>query len=206
MQTRHRRFPGTGFTLIELLSVIAIIAVLAAIIAPVLARAKTSGKRAAQISVLRQTSIALMLYADNYGSDTAWPTLAVGRTQIGSEVTCDPLDSWRQNCTQDWDPLLGSFGYAIQTEQDRVFYEEHSRIAGEAVLLVSIFGETPSISSFHGDAPPPWMLADLDVNVRMPAFAIVSRTDGSAARVPTGLPKKVYMGWGALIVDLNFRK
>lgn len=52
-----------GFTLIELLVVIAIIAILAAILFPVFAQAKTAAKKSANISNLRQLSMAVQMYA-----------------------------------------------------------------------------------------------------------------------------------------------
>ena len=57
-----------GFTLIELLVVIAIIALLAALLLPVLARAKESGRRTSCLNNLHQLHLALALYAnDNEG-------------------------------------------------------------------------------------------------------------------------------------------
>lgn len=55
-----------GFTLIELLIVIAIIAILAALLLPSLSKAKSSGRRAACISNLRQASVAVRMYADEH--------------------------------------------------------------------------------------------------------------------------------------------
>jgi prepilin-type N-terminal cleavage/methylation domain-containing protein/prepilin-type processing-associated H-X9-DG protein len=57
-----------GFTLIELLVVIAIIAVLAALLLPALAAAKSSAKKAACISNLRQAGLGIQAYSnDNDG-------------------------------------------------------------------------------------------------------------------------------------------
>jgi prepilin-type N-terminal cleavage/methylation domain-containing protein len=57
-----------GFTLIELLVVIAIIAILAAMLLPVLARAKESGKRISCLNKLKQLSLASQMYVgDNKG-------------------------------------------------------------------------------------------------------------------------------------------
>ena len=56
---------GRGFTLIELLVVIAIIAILAAILFPVFAAAKESGRRTKCCANLKQLSTALFLYTDD---------------------------------------------------------------------------------------------------------------------------------------------
>lgn len=56
----------TGFTLIELLVVIGIIAVLAAILFPVFAQARESGRRTACLSNLRQLGLAFTMYAQDY--------------------------------------------------------------------------------------------------------------------------------------------
>ncbi|MBI2842537.1 MAG: DUF1559 domain-containing protein [Armatimonadetes bacterium] len=55
-----------GFTLIELLVVIAIIAILAAILFPVFAQAKESGRRATCQSNLRQIGSAIRMYSEQW--------------------------------------------------------------------------------------------------------------------------------------------
>jgi prepilin-type N-terminal cleavage/methylation domain-containing protein len=55
-----------GFTLIELLVVIAIISILAALLLPTLARAKSSARRAACVSNLRQVGVAIHGYAQDH--------------------------------------------------------------------------------------------------------------------------------------------
>src|SRR4051812_3264297 len=66
-----------AFTLIELLVVIAIIAILAAILFPVFAQAKNAAKKATCISNLKQLSLAVLMYANDYDDNI------VGYTFLG---------------------------------------------------------------------------------------------------------------------------
>ncbi len=70
---------GRGFTLIELLVVIAIIAILAAILFPVFARAREKARQASCLSNVKQISLAMMMYLDDYDEQF---------------VTCDAVYRW----------------------------------------------------------------------------------------------------------------
>ena len=75
-----------AFTLIELLVVIAIIAILAAILFPVFAQARERARSASCISNLKQISLALRMYAQDY--DERWVSLDLPTTKADGTV-CD---------------------------------------------------------------------------------------------------------------------
>ncbi len=66
-----------AFTLIELLVVMAVIALLVALLLPVLGRAKSSARRAACASNVRQINLAVHLYADEHGDAIAYYTNSI---------------------------------------------------------------------------------------------------------------------------------
>jgi prepilin-type N-terminal cleavage/methylation domain-containing protein/prepilin-type processing-associated H-X9-DG protein len=61
-----------AFTLIELLVVIAIIAILAAILFPVFARARDKARQATCLSHIKQLSLGVLMYAQDYDEQLLW--------------------------------------------------------------------------------------------------------------------------------------
>jgi prepilin-type N-terminal cleavage/methylation domain-containing protein len=79
-----------AFTLIELLVVIAIIAILAAILFPVFAQAKLAAKATANLSNLKQLSLAVLQYTND--SDDAFP-MAIQEGTLLEQQTYFPLNT-----------------------------------------------------------------------------------------------------------------
>jgi len=73
-----------GFTLIELLVVIAIISILAAILFPVFARARENARRASCMSNLKQISLGIMQYVQDY--DGRFPLAWQDKNNTGTKT------------------------------------------------------------------------------------------------------------------------
>lgn len=118
----------SAFTLIELLVVIAIVAILAAILFPVFAQAKVAAKRTANMSNLRQLSIAVQMYAsdsDGYPFMSS-PSSTVPRTRwpdyiypyVRSEAFFSgpiaPVEMFGKKFAHDQSKSYGGYGYNYQ--------------------------------------------------------------------------------------------
>lgn len=197
-----------GFTLIELLVVIAIISTMAAIIFPVMASARRDARRAVSTSNLKQCGMALLMYCDDYGGEKDMPSGEVAAQVVLKRMpTCDPHDTWRSSCSEDFGkPLVGSYGYINNLgEKDwhqkwldyLDFDEPHN-------LLASIFYANPIPPTFHGIQRDPLSPECLSLTTSSSCLApdqvLRFRLDGSVRlekmNLPAGTP---FFNWGYVI-------
>ena len=97
------RHKTDGFTLIELLVVIAIIAILAAILFPVFAQARESARTASCLSNVKQISLGIMMYVQDYDEKFCPAQYPTTGSQAGK-----PDQPWNitQNIYTDWAHLI----------------------------------------------------------------------------------------------------
>ena len=96
-----------GFTLIELLVVIAIIAILAAILFPVFARAREKARQASCQSNLKQLTLGVLMYAQDYDEKFPIATMDTGENVQDVTVPCGAGSTgWCRcgNSAGDWPP------------------------------------------------------------------------------------------------------
>ena len=118
----------SAFTLIELLVVIAIIAILAAILFPVFAQAREKARQAGCVSNLRQTGLAVQMYAqdhDGYPQHSSpssqrprsrWPDCVYPYVKNEALFLCPsvPRDVVRKAFAHNASALYGGYGYNYQ--------------------------------------------------------------------------------------------
>jgi len=101
-----------AFTLIELLVVIAIIAILAAILFPVFAQAKLAAKGAASTSNIKQQSLAILMYSNDYEDylplDETW----------GDQTAPFYYSTWPQGAYTMWSMAILPYEKTANINQD----------------------------------------------------------------------------------------
>jgi prepilin-type N-terminal cleavage/methylation domain-containing protein/prepilin-type processing-associated H-X9-DG protein len=146
-----RQNSKAAFTLIELLVVIAIIAILAAILFPVFARAREKARQTSCLSNLKQISLALMMYTQDYDEMT------VQRTSEG----------WAQGWGVTWRSLIYPYmknaavlACPSNPRNNVITWEDTLAKNGVANLPTSYSGTCTSFTKgYMGDElnnPTPW--------------------------------------------------
>lgn len=96
-----------AFTLIELLVVIAIIAILAAILFPVFAQAKLAAKKTSDLSNLKQLSLAVIMYTNDYDDTVCaceWPCGGSAYNNYTAQYTCQDYLGTQANGLNSYAP------------------------------------------------------------------------------------------------------
>jgi len=148
-----RRLPG--FTLIELLVVIAIIAILAAILFPVFARARENARKATCQSNLKQISMGLLQYAQDYDECLPFQFQSVSNPRTGLiQITQPYIKNWEvHNCpSSDQKTPVGdylghrSYGYHIDLMPQNVCGVSLSQIQRPAeIAMVADVLQDPNV-------------------------------------------------------------
>jgi len=129
-----------GFTLIELLVVIAIIAILAAILFPVFARAREKARQTSCLSNLKQLSLGVLMYAQDY--DETMPYAVIGVMGGNMDFVLDTIAPYTNNKQIELCPSDGSQGSVDLTAapflMSRYSYIPNSSIMGLAIQGVQV--------------------------------------------------------------------
>ena len=167
-----------GFTLIELLVVIAIIAILAAILFPVFARARENARRASCQSNLKQISLGILQYNQDY--DEKFPIVSGADLTLNWAVTVQPYLKSTQIMQCPSEPTAGdtnpySNGYTDYWINERINGANGVSLASFTATAVTIMNgdgqssaATPLHVNPHGNASYNMCDGDLQWEIGQP--------------------------------------
>lgn len=188
----------------ELLIVISIIAALAAIIFPVLAGVRRDARRAVSTSNLRQCGMALLMYCNDNDGNEAMPSGKVAAHLLKNMPTCDPSDTWRTSCSEDFgQPLIGSYAYINALKN----YSHSGWVSvlnsrKNPTLLASIFYADPVPLRFHGmDVGYTPACGIRGEKCMLPNRVLRFRLDGSVTLSKDENPESVFFTWGIVLLS-----
>jgi len=184
-----------GFTLIELLVVIAIIAILAAILFPVFAQARAKARAISCISNLKQLSLGIGMYQQDYDERIIPEHLAIPDSEVGKTGT--DVRDWRRYWWYRVQPYTKN--YAIQVCPDRrddgglewPSDPENFRVGGA-------IGINDLMSGWDGNTDSPKI-----ANIDAPAFSVQLADSGCPSPVGTNDDPWVHGDAAATLYDAD---
>ena len=126
-----------GFTLIELLVVIAIIAILAAILFPVFARAREKARQTSCLSNLKQLTLGILMYAQDYDETMPYAVIGVMGGQL--DYVLDSVSPYTKNTQINLCPS-DDFNGAIDLTAAPFLMSKYSYLPNSSIMRLAITG------------------------------------------------------------------
>ena len=160
-----RRRRASAFTLIELLVVIAIIAILAAILFPVFAQARQSARGASSQSNLRQLSLGVLMYSQDY--DEAFPMFQTWYSPTAGNVSWGSAHNWS----------MWTFDIAPYLKNAQIFGDPLYGPSSRSAFDISVFPDygynTTTLSPTFINTSPWQYPGEADSSINFPSTTVM---------------------------------